>query len=50
MAQGISRTYLQEDGPSYHTARIPEQYHRSQKVKCLGWPAQSPNLAPIKNL
>ena len=42
--------YLQEDGASYHTAGISEQYRRSQKVKCLGWPAQSPNLAPIENL
>jgi transposase len=42
--------YLQEDGASYHTAGIPEQYRRSQKVKSLGWPAQSPDLAPIENL
>jgi hypothetical protein len=42
--------YLQEDGVSYHTAGIPEQYRRSQKVKSLGWPAQSPDLAPIENL
>jgi transposase len=42
--------YLQEDGASYHTAGIPEQYRRSQKVKSLGWPAQSPDLSPIENL
>lgn len=42
--------YLQEDGASYHTAGIPEQYRSSQKVKSLGWPAQSPDLSPIENL
>src|SRR5277367_80383 len=42
--------YLQEDGASYHTAGISEQYRRSQKVKSLGWPAQSPDLAPIEKL
>ena len=42
--------YLQEDGASYHRAGIPEQYRRSQRVKSLGWPAQSPDLSPIENL
>jgi transposase len=42
--------YLQEDGASYHTAGIPAQYRKAMKVKCLDWPPQSPDLAPIENL
>jgi hypothetical protein len=42
--------YLQEDGASYHTARISTQYRKAMRVKCLDWPPQSPDLAPIENL
>jgi hypothetical protein len=46
----IKPVYMQEDSASYYTTGIPSQYKRAMKVRSLGWPPQSPDLAPIENL
>jgi hypothetical protein len=41
---------MQEDGAKYHFAPVAARYKNSQKVRCMPWPAQSPDLSPIKNI
>jgi DDE superfamily endonuclease len=41
---------IQEDGAKYHFASVAAKYKAGQKVKCMPWPAQSPNLSPIENI
>jgi transposase len=41
---------IQEDGAKYHFAPVAARYKNSQKVRCMPWPAQSPDLSPIENI
>lgn len=42
--------YFQQDNDPKHTAGVNKQYLKNKKVKCLLWPAGSPDLSPIENL
>jgi thiamine biosynthesis protein ThiC len=51
MVQKYSKdVVMQEDGAKYHHAKIPTAFKTKEGVICLKWPAQSPDLSPIKNL
>ena len=39
-----------DDGACYHTSKMTTVYCRFVKLICIIWPAQSPDLNPIKNL
>ena len=41
---------LAQDNDPKHTSVICQNYLRNQNIRCLNWPAQSPDLNPIENL
>lgn len=44
------RLTFQQDNARPHTARICQDYLRQNNVRCLDWPAFSPDLNPIEQL
>ena len=44
------RFIFQQDNASVHTSNVVRQYLHQNNVRCLTWPAQSPDLSPIENL
>lgn len=47
MSRGWS---FQQDNDPKHTSKLVAKWFRTNKVKVLPWPAQSPDLAPIEHL
>ncbi|KAF7693001.1 Transposable element Tc1 transposase [Cucumispora dikerogammari] len=45
-----SNFIFQQDNASAHTARHTTSWFRENSVNVLNWPAQSPDLNPIKNI
>jgi hypothetical protein len=41
---------LMEDRAPQHAARLTKKFHVINRVEKLGWPANSPDLDPIKNI
>ena len=41
---------LQEDNSSIHKSKVSESYKKSQNIRTIDWPANSPDLNPIENL
>lgn len=48
--QGREGFQLQQDNARPHVARITQQFLGTSGVEVLGWPAMSPDLAPIEHL
>lgn len=47
---GEETPILLHDNDPKHTARITKEFLRTQNIKVLPWPSQSPDLNPIENL
>ena len=43
-------TILQDDNAPIHRANVVKVWKERNELKCLEWPAQSPDLNPIENL
>ena len=43
-------TILQDDNAPVHRANVVKVWKERNKLKCLEWPAESPDLNPIENL
>lgn len=41
---------IQEDRAKFHFAPVAAKYKKLCMVRCLQWPPQSPDLAPIENV
>jgi hypothetical protein len=40
---------LMEDGASVHRNRAPKEWRKLRLIEKLDWPANSPDLNPLKN-
>ena len=47
---GQNTHIFQEDNAPIHTAKVAKKWKNDKNIKSLPWPAQSPDLNPIKNL
>src|SRR6266540_3210430 len=45
-----SKPWFQEDNAAPHISKIAAAVREENGVRCLPWPAQSPDLNPIENL
>lgn len=41
---------FQQDNDPKHTSRVGKAYFEENEIELLDWPAQSPDINPIKNL
>jgi DDE superfamily endonuclease len=47
---GFMRAILMEDNASVHSAKLTQSYHIYHSIIQMTWPANSPDLNPIKNV
>ena len=43
-------SHFVQDGASVHTAKIVKKWLNDNKIECVSWPPQSPDLNPIENM
>ena len=46
----VEKVYFQQDNDPKHTSKLAKKWFKNQEFKVLLWPAQSPDLNPIKHL
>lgn len=46
----LKRVFQQKIGPKHHSSKLAKKWFRGLRNGIVSWPAQSPNLNPIKHL